>query len=63
MKKVISSGYILVDIIQDEFQGTVYKALEVKIADDTIERVKLRAPASYKLLEMTFAQQARNNKQ
>lgn len=63
MKKVISQGYILVDIIEDEYEGNTYNALEVKITDRTTERVKLKAPASYELLAMSFAQQAKSNKQ
>ncbi len=63
MKKVLGTGYAVIDIIEDEFEGNVYKALEIKVTDNTIERVKMRAPSSYELLQMTFAQQARNNKQ
>lgn len=62
MKKVISTGYILVDIIEDEFEGNKYNALEVKISKKTTERVKLKAPSSYELLEIAFEQQAKNNK-
>ena len=62
MKKVVSSGYVFADIIEDEYEGNKYKRLELKISDRTTESIKLKAPASYELLEMVFMQQAKNNK-
>lgn len=62
MKKVVSRGYVLVDIIEDEFEGNKYKALELKVCDEVTERTKLKAPSSYELLAREFAKQAKNNK-
>lgn len=63
MRKVISAGYIVANIVEDEYEGNKYNALEIKISDKTTERVKLKAPSSYELLEMTFAKQAKSNRQ
>lgn len=62
MKRVVSSGYIFADIVEDEYEGNKYKRLELKISDKTTESIKLKAPSSYELLEMVFIQQAKNNK-
>lgn len=63
MKKIIRSGYVLADIVEDEYEGHKYKRLDLKISDRTTESIKLKAPASYELLEMVFMQQAKNNKE
>jgi len=63
MKKVISTGYVLASIIEDEFEGSKYNRLEIKVSNKTTESVKLKAPSSYELLEMVFNQQAKSNKQ
>ena len=63
MKKVLNSGYVQVDIIEDEYEGNTYKALELKITNQTTERVKLKSQSSYELLGMILNQQAKSNKQ
>ena len=57
MKKVLATGTLPVSIIEDEYEGTVYKRLALAVSDKTTEEVRLKSDSSYELLAMKLNSQ------
>lgn len=65
MKKVLGTGYIYANVIQDEWEGNPYYRLEILIDEkrNIFEKTKLESAASYCAVLDMFEKQAKANKQ